>query len=166
MEGANPIPDKVKPLGQGMLTALSVGNYMDDQEKDLRAKLRGSGVTVSRVGDNLVVNIRSDQLFDGKAPALSSQGDSIVHRVADSARKFDSTTLSVNGFTDLAGAPQRDVKMSQMRADMVDKALVENGVDPHRISAKGFGAGDTKTSNAKNERNRRVEIDITPRVKT
>jgi outer membrane protein OmpA-like peptidoglycan-associated protein len=165
-EAAKPVPDKVKPLGAGTLTALSVGNYMDDQEKDLRAKLHGSGVTVSRVGDNLVVNIRSDRLFDGNAQALSSQGDSIVQRVADSVRKFDSTTLLVNGFTDAAGAPQRDLKLSQMRADLVDKALIENGVDPHRVSAKGFGAGGQKISSARDERNRRVEIDITPRVKT
>lgn len=164
-EPEKPAPDKVRPLGQGMLTALSVGTYMDGQEKDLRTNLRGSGVTVSRVGDNLVLNIRSDRLFAGKE-SLSREGDAIVHTVADSVRKFDSTSLSVNGFTDAAGAPQRDLKMSQMRADLVDKALIESGVDPHRISAKGFGAGDQKVSNAKDTRNRRVEIDITPRVKT
>lgn len=159
-------PDKVEPLREGTLTALSVGDYMDGEEKDLRTKLRGSGVTVSRVGDNIVVIIRSDRLFDGQSPALTGQGDAIVHTVADSVRRFDSTVLSVNGFTDAAGAPQRDVKMSQMTANVVDKALVENGVDPRRVSAKGLGAGELKIPNGKDARNRRIEIDITPRVKT
>lgn len=159
-------PDKVKPLGQGMLTALTVGDYMDGEEKDLRAKLRGNGVIVSRVGDNLVLNIRSDRLFDGDAPTLSGQGDAIVHAVANSVRRFDSTTVSVNGFTDAATAPQKDVKISQMNAEAVDHALIENGVDPHRVSAKGFGAGELKVPDKKDARNRRIEIDITPRVKT
>lgn len=164
-ETANPEPDKVKPLSEGMLTALTVGDYMDGQEKDLRAKLRGSGVVVSRVGDNLVLDIRSDRLFDGGAPALSHGGDEILRTVADSARHFDSTTLSVNGFTNAARAPEQDVKVSQQRADAVDRALVQNGVDPHRVSARGFGAGDLKVP-GKDARNRRIEIDIAPRVKT
>jgi outer membrane protein OmpA-like peptidoglycan-associated protein len=158
-------PDRVKPLGEGKLTALAVGDYMDGQEKDLRAKLRGSGVIVSRVGDNLVLNIRSDRLFAGDT-ALSPSGDAIMHTVADSVRRFDSTTLSVNGFTDGAGAPSRDMKLSQQVADLVDRKLVEDGVDPHRVTAKGFGAGDQKESSSKDARNRRIEIDITPRVKT
>ncbi|MGH6889049.1 MAG: OmpA family protein [Rhizomicrobium sp.] len=165
-ETAKVVPDKIKPLSQGKLTALSVGDYMDGQEKDLRTRLRGSGITVSRIGDNLVVNIRSDRLFEGTAPTLSQQGDETVRTLADSVRRFDSTTLSVKGFTDAAGAPQREVKMSQTKADVVDHALVANGVDPHRISAKGFGAGDLKVPNGKDARNRRIEIDITPRVKT
>lgn len=159
-------PDKIKRLGQGMLTALTVGDYMDGQEKDLRAKLRGNGIIVSRVGDNLVLNIRSDRLFDGEGATLSGEGDAIVHAVADSVRRFDSTTVSVNGFTDAAAAPQKDVKISQMNAEAVDRALIENGVDPHRVSAKGFGAGDLKVPGKKDARNRRVEIDITPRVRT
>lgn len=160
-----PVPDKVKPLGEGKLTALTVGDYMDGQEKDLRDKLRGSGVVVSRVGDNLVLNIRSDRLFEGKG-GLSPVGGAIVHTVADSVRRFDSTTLAVNGFADGAGAPARDMKESQQRADVVDKTLVEDGVDAHRVTAKGFGAGDLKNAHPKNARNQRIEIDITPRVKT
>lgn len=161
--------DKVKPLGEGMLTALTVGNYMDDQEKDLRAKLRGSGVTISRTGDNLVLNIRSDSLFSGKSMTLSGEGEQIVRSVADDVRRFDSTTLAVNGFTDTTGTADRNMKVSQQRAEAVDKALVDEGVDSHRIAAKGFGGDYLKVPtgpNVNEPRNRRIEIDIAPRVKT
>jgi outer membrane protein OmpA-like peptidoglycan-associated protein len=164
-----PRPEEVKPLGEGLLTALTVGNYMDDQEKDLRAKLRGSGVTVTRSGDNLVLNIRSDSLFAGNSTELSRMGEEIVHAVAGSARKFDSTTLAVDGFTDTTGTAGQNLKVSQLRAESVGKALVAEGVDPHRVAPKGFGADYLKVPTGPNvdePRNRRVEIDITPRVKT
>ncbi|MGH6878536.1 MAG: OmpA family protein [Rhizomicrobium sp.] len=163
------IPHEVKPLAEGMLTALTVGNYMDRQEKELRVAVRGGGIVVSRVGDNLVLDIRADTLFDGSSTTLSEKGRSILRSVADSVRKFDSTTLLVNGFTDTAAAPGKDVKESQLLADSVDKALVANGVGPHRISAKGFGAEFLKIPtgpHVKEPRNRRIEIDITPQVKT
>jgi outer membrane protein OmpA-like peptidoglycan-associated protein len=164
-----PRPEEIKPLGEGELTAMTVGNYMDDQEKDLRAKLRGTGVTISRTGDNLVLNIRSDSLFSGKSTTLSGKGDEIVRAVADDMRRFDSTTLAVNGFTDTTGTAEQNMKVSQQRAEAVDKALVAEGVDSHRVAAKGFGSDYLKVptgANVSEPRNRRIEIDITPRVKT
>ncbi|HEY6578232.1 MAG TPA: OmpA family protein [Rhizomicrobium sp.] len=162
-------PAKIRPLNEGMLTALTVGNYMDIQEKTLRAALRGTGSVVSRVGDNLVLDIRADALFDAGSTALSQKGKTILRSVAESARKFDSTTLRVNGFTDTAAAAAADVKESQMFADAVDRALVASGVDPHRISAKGFGAENLRIPtgpHVSEPRNRRIEIEVAPRVKT
>jgi outer membrane protein OmpA-like peptidoglycan-associated protein len=166
---SRPHQAEVKPLGRGMLTAQAAGGYMDGQEKELRAALRGSGVTVSRMGDSLVLNLRADTLFDNKTSEVSEQGRRILDRISDSARKFDSTQIVVNGFTDTTGTEAQDLKVSQQRADAVSKTFTEDGVDPHRVAAKGFGEEILKIPtgpNASEPRNRRLEIRITPRVKT
>lgn len=158
-----------KPAGEGTLTALTVGNYMDTQERDLRRMLRGSGVIVSRVGDSLVLSIPDGSLFANDSGALSEKGNAIVHAVAGSAHRFDSTLLFVNGFSDTAAPAGEAVRRTQKYANAVGMALTDDGVDLRRISAKGYGTENLKIPtgpNVKEPRNRRIEIDIAPRMKT
>lgn len=165
---SKPRLEEVKPLAKGLLAAAEVGSYMDDQEKELRARLRSSGVTISRTGDNLVLNVPSDSLFSGRSMALSDRGEEIIHAVAMNVRRFDSTSLAVNGFTDTTGTADQNMKVSQQRADAIDKALVTEGVDAHRVAAQGFGSDFLKVPtgpNVNESRNRRIEIKIAPRVK-
>jgi outer membrane protein OmpA-like peptidoglycan-associated protein len=42
--------------GVGALSGAAVGNYMDQQEMKLRQKLQGTGVSVTRTGDNITLN--------------------------------------------------------------------------------------------------------------
>jgi outer membrane protein OmpA-like peptidoglycan-associated protein len=160
---------EIKPLGRGLLTAQAAGGYMDGQEKELRADLRGTGITVSRMGDSLVLNLRADTVFGGKTDEVSEQGRRILDKISDSVRKFDSTQIVINGFTDTTGTEARNLKISQERADTVAKAFTEDGVDAHRVAAKGFGDEILKIPtgpDVSEPRNRRLEIRITPRVKT
>ena len=160
---------EIKPLGRGLLTAQAAGGYMDGQEKELRADLRGTGITVSRMGDSLVLNLRADTVFGGKTAEISEQGRRILDKISDSVRKFDSTQIVINGFTDTTGTEARNLKISQERADTVAKAFTEDGVDSHRVAAKGFGNEILKIPtgpDVSEPRNRRLEIRITPRVKT
>ncbi|MFN4144082.1 glycine zipper domain-containing protein, partial [Aestuariivirga sp.] len=45
--------------GLGALAGGGVGLYMDNQEAKLRERLRGSGVSVTRVGDDIILNMPS-----------------------------------------------------------------------------------------------------------
>jgi outer membrane protein OmpA-like peptidoglycan-associated protein len=162
-------PPAVKPIGAGLLGAKAAEGYMDQEESDLRAHLRGSGIVVSRMGDNLVLNIPSDTLFGANSVALDARGAELLSTIALDARRFDSTQIVINGYTDTTGTDEQNLKVSQKRADAVQKALADNGVDPHRLAAKGFGAEILRipTGPSVNEpRNRRIEMRITPRIKT
>lgn len=162
-------PAVSRPAGEGTLTALTVGNYMDTQEKDLRRMLRGSGVIVSRVGDSLVLNIPDGSLFANDSGALSEKGNAIIHTVAGSAHRFNSTLLFVNGFSDTAAPAGEAARQTQKYANAVGMALTDDGIDLRRISAKGYGTENLKVPtgpNVKEPRNRRIEIDIAPRMKT
>lgn len=155
----------VKPLGAGQLTAQNVEAYTDTEEGELRAALRGSGVLVSRMADDLVINMKSDPLFAPGSSELSEHAGDVMQSIAMVVRKYDSTRLQVNGYTDTAGSPQENDKISEARAQAVAHALAEDGVDGKRILARGFGEKGLKIptgANVSEPRNRRIEIRITP----
>ena len=164
-----PPPRTVKPLNLGALTAQNVGGYIDNEERELRVDLRRSGVGVTRPGDAITLLIRSDVLFAGPgSTTLSPHGAQIIAAVAAVVGKYDSTALTVNGYTDAVGPSDRNMQVSQARADAVSKALTQSGVDAHRITSYGFGDTRLKipTGPGKSEpRNRRVDILITPKMK-
>jgi len=162
-------PKTVKPLGAGLLAANVVDGYMDNEESEMRAALRGSGIIVARTGNDLVLNIRSDSLFEPESLSLSAHGGELVTRLANVVRKFDSTLLVANGFTDTTGSHAQNLSVSQKRAETVVKQLAEDGVEQKRLAAKGFGDEILKIPtgpNVSEARNRRIEIRITPLVKT
>ena len=43
--------------GVGALAGGAIGNYQDRQEAELRAQLAGTGVSVTRIGDNITLNM-------------------------------------------------------------------------------------------------------------
>ena len=51
-------------LGVGTLAGAAVGGYMDAQEAKLRRQLRSTGVSVTRSGDAIILNMPSNVTFD------------------------------------------------------------------------------------------------------
>jgi outer membrane protein OmpA-like peptidoglycan-associated protein len=69
--------------------------------------------------------------------------------------------VTIEGHTDSTGSAERNLLLSQQRADAVKTFLVRKGVAPERIDAKGFGqtrpVADDRTP-AGRAKNRRVEF--------
>jgi len=148
----------------GPLKTAMVGSYMDAQEKDFRAHLRGAGVRVARIGDDLVLQLQDDVLFDGND--LSGDGRDVLERTAELLRHYDHTAVAVGGYTDTSGTPDQNMAVSQKRARLVADTLVSDGVAGSRVGAQGYGATHLKivTGPNKNEPgNRRIEIHIIAR---
>ncbi|KYF92629.1 porin [Sorangium cellulosum] len=76
--------------------------------------------------------------------------------------------IEVQGHTDDRGARQFNTKLSQARAESVLMALVERGIAPERMQAKGYGPdvpiADNKTE-AGRQKNRRVQFNIIEKAK-
>jgi outer membrane protein OmpA-like peptidoglycan-associated protein len=74
-------------------------------------------------------------------------------------------SIRIEGYTDSRGMESSNLDLSQRRADAVRDFLIENGISPSRITARGYGEADPVASNATlagRRENRRVEV-IVPR---
>lgn len=148
----------------GPLQLAAIGSYMDAQETDLRNRLRGTGAVVTRPGDDLVVVIRNDQLFDGAK--ISGSGGELLASIANVLNHYDRSSVQIQGFTDTAGAADRNLALSDARAHDIYNALMGDGVAKARLSAQGFGETRLRVAtgdNVSEPRNRRIELRITAR---
>jgi len=149
--------------GIGALAGGAIGNYMDNQEAELRAQLQGTGISVTRVGDRIILNMPSNITFATDQDQVMPQFYPTLNSVAIVLRKFDKTLIDVNGHTDSTGSVAYNQGLSERRANSVAGYLNSQGVDPRRVSARGFGPSQPIASNATAEgraQNRRVSVNI------
>ena len=151
--------------GIGALAGGTIGNYMDNQEAELRAQLQGTGISVTRMGDRIILNMPSNITFATDQDQVIPQFYPTLNSVAIVLRKFEKTLIDVNGHTDSTGSVAHNEALSERRAMSVASYLNSQGVDPRRVSALGFGPSQPIASNATADgraQNRRVEIQISP----
>lgn len=151
--------------GLGALGGGLVGNYMDKQESELRAQLQGTGVSVTRSGDQIILNMPGNITFNLDQDSIKSQFYPVLNSVGLVLKKFDKSLVDVYGYTDSTGSAQHNLDLSQRRALSVANYLNSQGVDGRRVSVVGYGSSHPIASNATAEgrsQNRRVEIQIAP----
>lgn len=151
--------------GVGALAGGAIGGYMDQQEAQLRAQLQGTGVSVTRVGDNIVLNMPSNITFDSDQSAVKPEFYGTLNSVALVLQKFNRSLVDVSGHTDSTGSDQYNLTLSQQRAQSVASYLVSQGNDARRFYTQGFGESRPVADNgtdAGRAANRRVEIQISP----
>ena len=142
-----------------------IGYYMDVQEAKLREKLQGTGVSVTRNGDQLILNMPNNVTFDSSSAQLKAAGANTLSGVALVVAEFDKTRLNVVGHTDSTGSRELNMKLSRDRADAVAAQLIGQGVSGSRIAISGVGPDQPVASNSTAEgkaQNRRVTITLTP----
>ncbi len=152
-------------LGIGALTGGLVGNYMDQQEAKLRAQLRGTGVSVTRQGDNIILNMPGNVTFATDSSDISSNFYPVLDSVGIVLNEFNKTYVDVIGHTDSTGSLQHNQGLSERRAQSVADYLTSRQVVPERLIVRGVGPQYPIASNDTAEgraQNRRVEIILTP----
>ena len=143
-----------------------IGYYMDVQEAKLREKLQGTGVSVTRNGNELnPQHAEQRHLRQLQLPAESRPVPNTLSGVAMVVAEFDKTRLNVVGHTDSTGSRDLNMKLSRDRADAVAAQLIGQGVAGSRISTTGVGPDQpvaTNSTAAGKAQNRRVTITLTP----
>src|SRR4029453_4460724 len=123
----------------GALAGGAVGYYMDVQEAKLRQKLEGTGVSVTRVGDNITLNLPSNITFATNSADLNAgfynapDGGTLV------LKEYNKTVIEVAGHTDSTGSASYNLQLSQRRASSVASYLASHGVDNQRLLTVGAG---------------------------
>lgn len=151
--------------GIGALAGGSVGYYMDRQEAKLRAELEGTGVSVTRIGDNITLNMPGNVTFATNSSDLSPAFFNVLNSVGKVLDEYEQTVVEVAGHTDSTGSDAYNQSLSERRAGSVAAYLGSQGVIQQRIITLGMGEGrpfSDNTTEAGRQANRRVEITMVP----
>ena len=151
--------------GIGALAGGSVGYYMDKQEAELRAELEGTGVSVTRIGDNITLNMPGNVTFATDSSDLSPAFFDVLNSVGTVIDEFDKTVVEVAGHTDSTGSDAYNQSLSERRSASVVSYLRGRGVISERLITIGVGESRPIADNGSSEgrqENRRVEITMVP----
>lgn len=163
--GGNDRRNALLGAGIGALAGGAIGGYMDQQEAELRAQLRGTGVSVTRAGDRIILNMPSNITFATDQDAVVSSFYPTLNSVGLVLKKFNRTIVDVYGHTDSTGDDRYNDDLSERRAMSVANYLNNQGIDGRRFMVEGFGESQPIASNATESgraENRRVEIQLSP----
>jgi len=151
--------------GVGALAGGAIGNYMDRQEAELRAELEGTGVSVTRIGDNITLNMPGNVTFATNSADLNPAFFDVLTSVSKVVTEFDKTIIEVAGHTDSTGTDAYNQSLSERRAATVAQYLQSRGISPQRMITVGMGESMPVADNATESgraANRRVEITMVP----
>ncbi len=124
---------------------------LEERVKELNAKPTPRGWVVTF----------GDVLFSTGQAQLKPGSSRNIDKLADVLQSYPQRNVLIEGFTDSTGSEATNLALSQRRSAAVREALIDKGVNPSRISTRGYGesypvAGNTSASGR--QLNRRVEI--------
>lgn len=131
--------------------AMERNRLLETQLKELNAKQTPRGLVVTL----------GDVLFDVNRAELKPGGLRMVDQLVAVLKEFPQRTVLVEGFTDSTGSDSHNLALSGQRAYAVRTALMRQGIDSARVTARGYGKASPVSGNetaAGRQMNRRVEI--------
>ena len=102
----------------------------------------------------------SDEILPNSEPILLEVADALL-------RNPGLELVEIQGHTDNSGARELNMRLSQQRAEAVRRWLIQHGVEPTRLMARGYGPSRPIVPNITQQnraRNRRVQFRIVRRV--
>lgn len=113
-----------------------------------------------QAGKTLVLN--NIHFATGEAVLTASAFHELV-KLGDFMRNNPTLRVEISGHTDNVGGAEFNQRLSTQRANVVREYLVEQGIEPQRMTTKGFGQSapvDTNDTETGRSKNRRTEIRI------
>jgi outer membrane protein OmpA-like peptidoglycan-associated protein len=162
---ADPRKHGVTRAGVQAVTPETVEKYMDEQEAMLRDKLAGTGVTVARTGEIIILSIPGSATFASGSSDVDSKFVPVLESVAAVLDEFNKTYVDIIGHTDSKGSKEYNQRLSEKRAQTVARYFESRAVITERVIADGMGEADPIASNDTSEgraMNRRLEIKLKP----
>jgi outer membrane protein OmpA-like peptidoglycan-associated protein len=140
--------------------------YTFELPEDIRSDSANYLATVDVVelapGDAVVLqNVQ----FEYNSSALTEDSQQGIQMLTNFLQRNPNLKVELAGHTDNVGSESYNLKLSSERADSVRNALISNGIDGSRLTAKGYGASrpvvpnDTDEHRALNRRTEMIVID-------
>jgi OmpA-OmpF porin, OOP family len=124
---------------------------LEQELADLKAKKTDRGLVLTL----------GDVLFDTGKATLKPGAYATIERLATALKEVPSRKVMIEGHTDSVGSDEYNQMMSQNRAQSVQSALMERGVQSNQITTMGKGESTPVASNddaGGRQQNRRVEL--------
>ena len=102
--------------------------------------------------------------FDTGKATIRPASAPLLDTLVGIAGRCSNFRMSVEGHTDATGNAAANLALSAARATAVEKYLADKGVATGQMAARGFGSTkplDTSGTPAGNQKNRRIEINVT-----
>jgi OmpA-OmpF porin, OOP family len=103
-------------------------------------------------------------LFDAGKATLQAASQEQLANIAAILKAYPQIGVRIGGYTDNIGDPAINQRLSEERADNVMDELVRLGIDPDRMSARGYGeenpVADNSTEDGR-QMNRRISLRVT-----
>jgi outer membrane protein OmpA-like peptidoglycan-associated protein len=144
--------------GVGAVAGGAVGNYLDKQARELEQVAE-----TRRTDQGLLLNLRSELLFETDSAVLSEDAIARVSRIGDILAKYPEDRIRIEGHTDSRGTASYNEELSLRRAEAVARVLNSRGVAPGQVLVLGMGEEQPVASNDTSEgrsANRRVQLHI------
>jgi outer membrane protein OmpA-like peptidoglycan-associated protein len=103
-------------------------------------------------------------LFTSGKATLHSASQEQLTNIAAILRAYPQVRIRIGGYTDNTGDPGTNLRLSEERANNVMDELVKLGIDPARMSARGYGEHDPIADNSTEDgrqKNRRISLRVT-----
>lgn len=107
--------------------------------------------------------VLEDVNFETGKAALQPESFPVLDELVAYLNRKDDEHIEVGGHTDNVGTAANNLKLSDERANTVRAYLLTKGIDPARVTAKGYGMSQPVAENKSTEgkaQNRRTEVKI------
>lgn len=152
----------------GGVAGATVGAFTKPDQVDFGKPLweqyrRAGGDLPAKQTERGLVLTLDPVLFDFDSATLKPEARRETAIIADLLRDEKERQVLIEGHADGIGSDKYNLDLSERRAKSVEEALVDNGIDPKRITTQGLGEDVPAASNdtpARRQQNRRVEVII------
>jgi outer membrane protein OmpA-like peptidoglycan-associated protein/tetratricopeptide (TPR) repeat protein len=151
-----------------MVTVKKEGHAFDSKVIDTKmiqpekVSFKGNDLAVKeiKVGEAYTIN---DVLYATNSAVLNERAKFILKGFARFLKENPTVSVSIKGHTDDIGDDEKNLILSQQRADGVKEFLISQGVNAARLKAEGFGETQPKvpnTTESNRAKNRRTDFVI------
>jgi chemotaxis protein MotB len=139
--------------------------------RTMSAEVAAKQMHIERLQNAIKVTVNDDLLFPSGDWEMPVEAQQTMGKMIPILAPLQQTKIIVNGYTDNVpigpGLKRQGIisnlVLSQKRAENVMQFMVAQGVNPHLVSAQGFGDADPVAANETAEgraQNRRVELTL------
>lgn len=139
-------------------------NYMSNLEYELYNSLRKPGISVQRVGTDVVIILVRDSIMELNVAEISKNGDDTLKTISKILNKYNATFMEIAGYTDSMQNKNAAYSLSLDMAQRVGVYFAQHDVSTSRMFI--VGRGPTRPIAGQDDigrlTNRRVEIRLSP----